>query len=255
MSGTDSLLSSICALSPLNLFCSCSLISPQLRPGNSVWIKSFLSYFSGRYSSQFGQGNSSYAYFHEEDESTFHLVDSSKQQKPLFQRQVRGNLRSLRHWQSRMSSHQGFLIIHLISFNFRSIAQVPTATAQSSSSTTAKREDQRQHANLDQEPKESGERPTTTSPQMAEAIRWAMADYFRVDELFIRRINSVPYPVHSCTREIHVLPSHSGNRIEQKNQVQIKHRDASVQVIFTSTIERTNLPLSERRYFRHGKCD
>lgn len=48
----------------------------------------FMVIFPRRYSSQFGQGNSQYAYFHEEDESTFSLVDTSKQQKPLFQRQV-----------------------------------------------------------------------------------------------------------------------------------------------------------------------
>lgn len=38
-----------------------------------------------KYASPFGAG-SSYAYFHDEDESTFHLVDSTREQKPPYQR-------------------------------------------------------------------------------------------------------------------------------------------------------------------------
>lgn len=38
-----------------------------------------------KYASQFGPG-SSYAYFHDEDESTFHLVDTTRVQKPPYQR-------------------------------------------------------------------------------------------------------------------------------------------------------------------------
>lgn len=41
--------------------------------------------FSDKYASQFGAG-SSYAYFHDEDESTFHLVDTTRVQKPPYQR-------------------------------------------------------------------------------------------------------------------------------------------------------------------------
>lgn len=43
-------------------------------------------YFSlGKYQSQFGAG-SQYAYYHDEDESTFHLVDTARVQKPPYQR-------------------------------------------------------------------------------------------------------------------------------------------------------------------------
>lgn len=38
-----------------------------------------------KYASQFGAG-SSYAYYHDEDESTFHLVDTTRIQKPPYQR-------------------------------------------------------------------------------------------------------------------------------------------------------------------------
>eukprot|EP00105_Crassostrea_gigas_P036879 XP_019921027.1 PREDICTED: eukaryotic translation initiation factor 3 subunit D [Crassostrea gigas] len=40
----------------------------------------------GKYSSAFGGGASQYAYFHEEDENSFQLVDTSKIQKPQYQR-------------------------------------------------------------------------------------------------------------------------------------------------------------------------
>lgn len=41
--------------------------------------------FSDKYSSQFG-GGSQYAYFHEEDETSFQLVDTAKTQKTAYQR-------------------------------------------------------------------------------------------------------------------------------------------------------------------------
>ena len=39
-----------------------------------------------KYSSQFGGGINPYAYYHEEDESSFQLVDSSRVQKPVYQK-------------------------------------------------------------------------------------------------------------------------------------------------------------------------
>lgn len=52
--------------------------------------------FSDKYQSQFGSG-SQYAYYHEEDESTFHLVDTTRVQKPPYQRgRFRQNQRNLR---------------------------------------------------------------------------------------------------------------------------------------------------------------
>ncbi|EEB16441.1 eukaryotic translation initiation factor 3 subunit, putative [Pediculus humanus corporis] len=52
--------------------------------------------YINKYQSQFGAG-SQYAYYHEEDESTFHLVDTTRVQKPPYQRgrfkQNRPNLR------------------------------------------------------------------------------------------------------------------------------------------------------------------
>lgn len=51
---------------------------------------------SGKYASQFGSG-SQYAYYHDEDESTFHLVDTTRVQKPPYQRgRFRANQRNLR---------------------------------------------------------------------------------------------------------------------------------------------------------------
>lgn len=38
-----------------------------------------------KYLNQFGGGNQ-YAYYHEEDESSFHLVDTSRPQKPVYMR-------------------------------------------------------------------------------------------------------------------------------------------------------------------------
>ncbi|KAK9883456.1 hypothetical protein WA026_001634 [Henosepilachna vigintioctopunctata] len=49
-----------------------------------------------KYASQFGSG-SQYAYYHEEDESTFHLVDTTRVQKPPYQRgRFRPNQRNMR---------------------------------------------------------------------------------------------------------------------------------------------------------------
>lgn len=54
-----------------------------------------------KYSSQFG-GGSQYAYFHEEDETSFQLVDTAKTQKTAYQRnrmrfaQVRPSTRTLK---------------------------------------------------------------------------------------------------------------------------------------------------------------
>ncbi|CAO1421918.1 unnamed protein product [Diamesa serratosioi] len=52
--------------------------------------------YSNKYQSQFGSG-SQYAYFHDEDETTFHLVDNARIQKPPHQRgRFRGNSRNNR---------------------------------------------------------------------------------------------------------------------------------------------------------------
>lgn len=49
-----------------------------------------------KYTSQFGSG-SQYAYYHDEDETTFHLVDTTRVQKPPYQRgRFRHNQRNLR---------------------------------------------------------------------------------------------------------------------------------------------------------------
>ena len=51
-----------------------------------------------KYNSQFGQGSTQYAYYHEEDENSFQLVDTSKSLRPMygrgrFFRGGRGNFR------------------------------------------------------------------------------------------------------------------------------------------------------------------
>uniref|UniRef100_A0A1B0DHQ8 Eukaryotic translation initiation factor 3 subunit D n=1 Tax=Phlebotomus papatasi TaxID=29031 RepID=A0A1B0DHQ8_PHLPP len=52
--------------------------------------------FPNKYASQFGTG-SQYAYYHDEDETTFHLVDTARVQKLPYQRgRFRGNMRNLR---------------------------------------------------------------------------------------------------------------------------------------------------------------
>jgi len=47
-----------------------------------------------KYQSQFG-GGTQYTYYHEEDENTFHLVDTARVQKPPYQRgrHFRGRMR------------------------------------------------------------------------------------------------------------------------------------------------------------------
>ena len=53
-------------------------------------------FFLDKYTSQFGTGNQ-YAYYHDEDETTFHLVDTARVQKPPYQRgRFRGNIRNMR---------------------------------------------------------------------------------------------------------------------------------------------------------------
>jgi translation initiation factor 3 subunit D len=53
-------------------------------------------YNNNKYQSQFGSG-SQYAYYHDEDETTFHLVDNARVQKPPHQRgRFRGNNRNNR---------------------------------------------------------------------------------------------------------------------------------------------------------------
>ena len=39
-----------------------------------------------KYNSQFGGMVNQYAYYHEEDDTTFQLVDSARIQKPIYQR-------------------------------------------------------------------------------------------------------------------------------------------------------------------------
>uniref|UniRef100_A0A0K8TD93 Eukaryotic translation initiation factor 3 subunit p66 n=1 Tax=Lygus hesperus TaxID=30085 RepID=A0A0K8TD93_LYGHE len=52
--------------------------------------------YTSKYQSQFGAG-SQYAYYHEEDESSFHLVDTTRVQKPPYQRgRFRQNNRNMR---------------------------------------------------------------------------------------------------------------------------------------------------------------
>jgi translation initiation factor 3 subunit D len=59
-----------------------------------------------KYASQFGSG-SQYAYYHDEDESTFHLVDTARVQKPPYQRgRFRQNMRGLRGRQQQQQRQQ-----------------------------------------------------------------------------------------------------------------------------------------------------
>lgn len=52
--------------------------------------------YQNKYASTFGTGNQ-YSYYHDEDETTFHLVDTTRVQKPPYQRgRFRGNMRHLR---------------------------------------------------------------------------------------------------------------------------------------------------------------
>ncbi|KAJ6639324.1 Eukaryotic translation initiation factor 3 subunit D [Pseudolycoriella hygida] len=63
--------------------------------------------FPNKYASQFGTG-SQYAYYHDEDETTFHLVDTARVQKPPYQRgRFRGNMRNMRGRGGRGGSQGG----------------------------------------------------------------------------------------------------------------------------------------------------
>lgn len=65
-------------------------------PNCSNPLTIFFYYCLDKYASQFGSG-SQYAYYHDEDESTFHLVDTTRVQKPPYQRgRFRANQRNLR---------------------------------------------------------------------------------------------------------------------------------------------------------------
>jgi translation initiation factor 3 subunit D len=50
-----------------------------------------------KYNSQYGAGGTQYAYYHEEDENSFQLVDTSRTMRPMFGRgrffRGRGNFR------------------------------------------------------------------------------------------------------------------------------------------------------------------
>ncbi len=67
------------------------LSQQQLQNDLSFLLKSLISqngcslFCLDKYSSQFG-GGSQYAYFHEEDETSFQLVDTAKTQKTAYQR-------------------------------------------------------------------------------------------------------------------------------------------------------------------------
>uniref|UniRef100_A0A646QEF9 Eukaryotic translation initiation factor 3 subunit D n=1 Tax=Hemiscolopendra marginata TaxID=943146 RepID=A0A646QEF9_9MYRI len=62
--------------------------------------------YANKYASQFGSGNH-YAYYHDEDESTFQLVDTAKIPKPLYQRgRFRPNQRNLRRDQRQRQMQQ-----------------------------------------------------------------------------------------------------------------------------------------------------
>lgn len=60
-----------------------SIVSLHLKASAHTCLVVLLS--SDKYSSQFG-GGSQYAYFHEEDETSFQLVDTAKTQKTAYQR-------------------------------------------------------------------------------------------------------------------------------------------------------------------------
>ena len=60
-----------------------------------------------KYASQFGAGGTQYAYYPDEDESSFHLVDSSRPFRPMYGRgrffrggrgNFRGNFRGNNRW-------------------------------------------------------------------------------------------------------------------------------------------------------------
>jgi len=63
--------------------------------------------YQNKYNSQFGGLANQYAYYHEEDESSFQLVDTTKVQKPLYQRgRMRFNQTKLRRERERRQQQQ-----------------------------------------------------------------------------------------------------------------------------------------------------
>lgn len=73
----------------------------------SNWLGLLKNYKTDKYASQFGSG-SQYAYFHDEDESTFHLVDTTRVQKPPYQRgRFKANQRNMRGRGVRGSAQTG----------------------------------------------------------------------------------------------------------------------------------------------------
>lgn len=73
----------------------------------------YIHYFQDKYQSTFGSG-SQYAYYHEEDESTFHLVDTTRIQKPPYQRgRFRQNMRGARNRMGQRGLNQpGFQMLN-----------------------------------------------------------------------------------------------------------------------------------------------
>lgn len=60
-----------------------------------------------KYSSQFGGSSNQYSYFHDEDESSFQLVDTARVQKPIYQRgRVRYNQNRMRRERERRQQQQ-----------------------------------------------------------------------------------------------------------------------------------------------------
>ncbi len=58
--------------------------------------------YMNKYNSQYGAGGTQYAYYHEEDESTFQLVDTSRSLRPMYGRgrffRGRGGFRGNNRW-------------------------------------------------------------------------------------------------------------------------------------------------------------
>ena len=79
LSVREGVLYAVCCLT---LFCKCSVaISYYCKV---PFVKNF--FFPDKYQSQFGTGSQMFSYYHEEDESSFQLVDTSRPQRPLYQR-------------------------------------------------------------------------------------------------------------------------------------------------------------------------
>lgn len=79
LSVREGVLYAVCCLT---LFCKCSVaISYYCK---APFVKNI--FFPDKYQSQFGTGSQMFSYYHEEDESSFQLVDTSRPQRPLYQR-------------------------------------------------------------------------------------------------------------------------------------------------------------------------